>query len=120
MKQFLLLFIFLFTCFTFSQEKKSNYQIIKIGTKYSQELVLKAFSTADLCGSYLLTKNNDIVFDDGTVVRLFPKKALKFSVQNEDCFLSDNTDFSNLVWSIAPSAIIIKGYRARPNKASSK
>lgn len=120
MKQFLLLLIFLFTCFTFSQKKKANYEILKIGTKYSQELVLKAFSSADLCGSYLLTKNNDIVFDDGTVVRLYPKNQLNSSFLNKDCFQLDNTDFSHLVWSISSSAIIIKGYQARPNKAYSK
>ena len=120
MKQFLLLLIFLFTCVTFSQEKKANYQILKIGNKYSKELVLQAFSTADLCGSYLLTKNNDIIFDDGTVVRLYPKNVLKYSLLNNECFLPDNTDFSQLAWSIAPSAILIKGYQARPNKANSK
>lgn len=120
MKQILLLLMFLFTTLGYSQEKKANFEILKIGNKYSQELVQKAFSTADLCGSYLLTKNHDIVFDDGTVVRLFSKDELKKSVINSDCFLNDDTDFSHITWSISPSAIIVKGYQARPNKAYTK
>lgn len=120
MKQILLLLTFLFSILGFSQEKKSNFEILKIGNKYSQELIHKAFSTADLCGSYLISKNHDIVFDDGTIVRLFSKNELKSFKFSNDCFVSDNTDFSNITWSIAPSAIIVKGYESRPNKAYTK
>ena len=120
MKQNLLLLIFLFSILGFSQEKKSNFEILKIGNKYSQELVQKAFSTADLCGTYLTTKNHDIVFDDGTVVRLFSKNTLNNSSYSNDCFVNDNTNFSHVSWSISPNAIIVKGYQVLPNKAYSK
>jgi hypothetical protein len=120
MKQILLLLMFLITLTGFSQEMKINFEILKVGNKYSQELILKAFSTADLCGNHLITKNNDIVFDDGTIVRLFSKNDLKSSRFSSDCFVSDNTDFSHITWSIAPSAIIVKGYQVRPNKAYTK
>mgnify|MGYP000029100542 CR=1 FL=1 len=114
-----LLFLMLFCCFIgFSQD--SNYKIIKLGKKYPKELIDKAFSTADLCGSYLLSKNNDIVFDDGLVVRLFPKTLLNKSNFNNNCFVSDSTDFSHINWSISSNAIIVKGYQARPNKAYTK
>lgn len=120
MKQILLLLMFLFTSLGYSQEKMANFEILKIGNKYSQEIVQKALSTADFCGNYLLTKNHDIVFDDGTIVRLFSKNELKSFKFSNDCFVSDNTDFSNITWSIAPSAIIVKGYESRPNKAYTK
>lgn len=120
MKQTLFLLFFLFTLLGFSQEKKANFEILKVGNKYSQELIQKAFSEADLCGNYLITKNHDIVFDDGTIVRLLSKKELKSFKFNDDCFVADNTDFSHITWSIASSAIIVKGYEVRPNKAYSK
>lgn len=120
MKQTLLLLIFLLTFMGFSQEKKKSFEILKVGNKYSQELIQKAFSTADLCGSFLITKNHDIVFDDGTIVRLFSKNELKNFALNNECFVPDNTDFSHITWSIAPSAIIVKGHQVRPNKAYTK
>lgn len=120
MNQSILILMFLFTLLGFSQENKTNFEILKVGNKYSQELIQKAFSNADLCGSYLVTRNHDIVFDDGTVVRLFSKNDLKSSRFSSDCFVSDNTDFSHITWSIAPSAIIVKGYQVRPNKAYTK
>jgi len=120
MNQSILILMFLFTLLGFSQENKTNFEILKVGNKYSQELIQKAFSNADLCGSYLVTRNHDIVFDDGTIVRLFSKNYLKSSRFSSDCFVSDNTDFSHITWSIAPSAIIVKGYQVRPNKAYTK
>ena len=120
MKQTFLLLIFLLTFMGFSQEKKKSFEILKVGNKYSQEIIQKAFSTADLCGSFFITKNHDIVFDDGTIVRLFSKNEIKILAFSNECFVSDNTDFSHITWSIAPSAIIVKGYQVRPNKAYTK
>jgi hypothetical protein len=120
MKKILLLIIFLSMNFAFGQEKQNNFEIIKLGNKYPIDLINKAFSTADLCGSYLLSKNNDIVFDDGLVIRLFSKSVLKKSNFNNNCFVSDSTDFSHISWSISSNAIIVKGYQARPNKAYTK
>lgn len=120
MKQILLLLMFLFSILGFSQEKKSNFEVLKIGNKYSQELIQKAFSTADLCGNYFISKNHDIVFDDGTIVRLYSKSELKTPELSNDCFVDDKTDFSHISWSISPTAIIVKGYESRPNKAYTK
>lgn len=120
MKQILLLFTFLFTLLGFSQEEKSNFEILKVGSKYSQELIQKAFSTADLCGCYLISKNHDIVLDDGSIVRLYPKRAVTTTKLNNECFVNDNTNFSHISWSISSSAIIVKGYEVRPNKAYTK
>lgn len=120
MKQTLLLLMFLFTILGYSQEKKTNFEILKVGNKYSQELIQKAFSTADLCGNYLTTKNHDIVFDDGTIVRLYPKNVIKTASFSDDCFVPDSTDFSRISWSISSNAIIVKGYEVRPNKSTIK
>lgn len=116
----LLLLLLLFSLFSFSQEKESNFKILKLGNKYSKELIQKAFSSANLCGSYFISKNNDIVFDDGTIVRLFSKMEINSKNMSNDCFVSDSTDFSHIHWSISPNAIIVKGYDARPNKAYTK
>jgi len=114
-----LLLLTLFCCFIgFSQD--SNYKILKLGKKYSTELINKAFSSADFCGSYLLTKNNDIVFDDGLVIRLYSKNELKSKKIDNDCFVSDSTDFSHIQWSISLNAIIVKGYGVSPNKSTIK
>lgn len=120
MKQHLLLLMSLFTFLSFSQENKTNFEILKVGNKYSQELIQKAFSTADLCGNYLTTKNHDIIFDDGTIVRLYPKNAIKTMSLGNECFVPDSTDFSHIGWSISSTAIIVKGYEVRPNKAYTK
>ncbi|WP_333810506.1 hypothetical protein [Flavobacterium sp.] len=120
MKQILLLLFFQFTLLGVAQERKRNFEILKVGNKYSEELIQKAFSTADLCGSYLITKNHDIVLDDGTVVRLYPKHILKSAKFNDECFVEDDTNFSHISWSISSSAIIVKGYEVRPNKAYTK
>jgi hypothetical protein len=97
-----------------------NYKIIKLGNKYSEELVQKAFSSANLCGSYYETKNHDIIFDDGLIVRLLSRKDLNTKNMKDECFVSDKTDFSNITWSISLNGIIVKGYAATPNKAHSK
>lgn len=120
MRLILLLLIFLSTFISFSQENKKKFEILKVGDKYSKEIIQKAFSTADLCGSYLQTKNHDIVLDDGTIVRLFSKNEISNFKFSNDCFVSDNTDFSHITWSISSSAIIVKGYQVRPNKAYTK
>jgi hypothetical protein len=120
MKKLLLLLTLLLSTASFSQVANSNYEILKLGNKYSKELIQKAFSSANLCGSHLFSKNNDIVFDDGLIVRLFPKSNLKILNYNNDCFVSDSTDFSYISWSITSSATIVKGYQVRPNKAYTK
>jgi len=120
MKKLLLLLTLLLSTASFSQDADPNYKILKLGNKYSKELIQKAFSSANLCGSYLTSKNHDIVFDDGLVIRLYSKKEIKNKNIGNDCFVSDSTDFSHIHWSISSKAIIIKGYDARPNKAFTK
>lgn len=120
MKKLLLLLTLLLSLVSFSQEITPNYKILKLGNKYSKELIQKAFSSANLCGSYFYSKNNDIVFDDGLVVRLYSKNELKTKIFDNDCFVSDSTDFSHIHWSISSNAIIVKGYDTRPNKSTIK
>ena len=117
MKKLILLLTLLLSLVSFSQEITPNYKILKLGNKYSKELVQKAFSSANLCGSYFYSKNNDIVFDDGLVVRLYSKNEIKTKIFENDCFVSDSTDFSHISWSISLNAIIVKGYQTLPNKA---
>ena len=120
MKRTLLLFMFLFINLGFSQDQSVTFEVLKVGNRYPKDLIQKAFSTADLCGNYFISKNHDIVFDDGTIVRLYSKSKLKNIRMNNDCFVIDTTDFSHIQWSISSTAIIVKGYQVRPNKAYTK
>lgn len=116
-KKILCLVVFIATV-SYSQNKVSNYAILKIGTKYSKELITTAFNNADMCGSFYESKPNDIVFDDGSIVRLFSKKEIgSNSSMSSDCFVADAFKFEEIVWSIMPNGYIAKGYTARPNKS---
>lgn len=98
-----------------SQEKHVKFAIVKTGTKYSAELITLAFSKADMCGNFYEHKSNDILFDDGTIVKLF---SIKEQPANEKilpgCARSDNFKFPVTVWSILPSGQMTRGLRASP------
>jgi hypothetical protein len=118
MKKLLLCFVGFITIFSYSQNKTLNFTILKIGTKYSKELITTAINKADMCGSFYESKPNDIVFDDGSIVRLFSKKEIgSNSSMSSDCFVADTFKFEEIAWSILPNGYIAKGYTARPNKS---
>jgi hypothetical protein len=121
MKKLLLLFTFLFTTLVFSQQKNVAFEITKVGTKYKKDFIQKAFETANLCGNFYHSVENDIVLDDGSIVRLLSRKSLKDKIiMPDDCYVSDKTSFDNIKWSISDSGIIIRGYEVRPNKSTIK
>jgi hypothetical protein len=115
MKKTIFCLVVFITTISYSQNKASNFSILKIGTKYSKELITTAFNKADMCGSFYESKANDIVFDDGSIVRLFSKKEIGTSTISADCFLPDATKQQVFVWSIFPSGIIGKGYNSNHN-----
>lgn len=121
MKQILLLIVFSVFSIGHSQEKSISFEIVKVGNKYSRELIQTSFQSADLCGNYYQTKENNIVLDDGSIIKLFSKVKLR-NTSNfpEDCFVSDTTNFDNVKWSISKNGIIVKGYEVRPNKSTIK
>ena len=112
MKKIMLCLVVFITTVSYSQNKTSYYSIVKIGKKYSKELITTAFNKADMCGSFYESKPNDIVFDDGSIVRLFSKKELGTSTISADCFIPDATKKQIIIWSIFPSGIIAKGYNS--------
>lgn len=120
MKRILLLLTLFLLNFSYSQENKNNYEVVKTGNKYSVELIKKAFSSANLCGSYFYTKRNIITLDDGAVVSLYSKAEITVNSFSDDCFVSDNTDFSFITWSISSNGYVLKGYQARPSKITFK
>jgi len=121
MKKLLLLFTFLFTAIAFSQQKNVAFEITRVGTKYNKEFIQKAFETANLCGNFYHNVDNDIILDDGSIVRLLSGKKLRGKIiMPDDCYVSDKTSFDNIKWSISDSGIIIKGYEVRPNKSTVK
>lgn len=111
MKKLLLLILMFFCLSLYSQSKNENFRIVKVGTKYSKELITLAFNKANMCGHFYETKSNDIVFDDGTIVRLLSKRELPSnSGISADCFISDDVKLEVVVWSILPSGHLAKGY----------
>jgi hypothetical protein len=121
MKIKLLLIVLFLSASLFSQNKVEKFQILKVGSQYSAELIYKAFSNANMCGQFLTTKSNDIVLDDGSVVRFFSKKELFHTTElSEDCFLPDDTRWPNIKWSILPNGFVSKGYERLPSKSTFK
>ena len=118
MKKVLLLILTMFCFSLFAQSKGEKFAILKIGNKYSKEAIQNAFEKADLCGSFYLSKPNDITLDDGSVVRFFSKAEQGSSTNlSGNCFVSDNFKFENIVWSITSNGSVAKGYTVRPNKS---
>lgn len=117
MKKVLLLILTMFCFSLYSQTKGEKFAILKIGNKYSKETITAAFSKADMCGNFYVSKPNDILLDDGAVVRFFPKTEQGVSSNlNNECFVSDDFKFEKIVWSITSNGYIAKGYPVRVNK----
>lgn len=112
MKKLLLLILMFFCLSLYSQSKNENFRIVKVGTKYSEELITQAFIKANMCGHIYKTKSNDIVFDDGTIVRLLSKKEMASDTAfSDDCIMADDVKLETVVWSIMPNGYLTKGYR---------
>lgn len=54
-----------------------NYEITKKGNSYSQDAIVNAMETADLCGLYYHEDSRILNFDDGTEVLIKPEKELQ-------------------------------------------
>lgn len=118
MNKLLLFFFFMFFLSSYSQSKESDFTIVKIGDKYSKEVLTNAFKKADMCGHYYYSKPNDIVFDDGSIVRLPSKKDMSnVSAMTDSCFMYDDAKPGNFFWSITTSGHIAKGVALAPNKS---
>ena len=119
MKKIVCLLAILVSFFSFSQNKPKYYQISKIGSRYSVELITKAFESANMCGNFFESKPNDIVFDDGTIVRLLSKKECSATtVFGSECFIADSTKLQNVIWGILPNGTLTKGYTSNQNSKS--
>jgi len=124
-KHFTLFTLLLVLCsiLTYGQETKSQnnntgkFQIIKTGSKYSKEIIASALSKANLCGNFFESKSNDIVFDDGAVVRLFSKNQINDANLSNGCFVSDSYKFQKIIWAVHANGNISKGYELGPNKS---
>lgn len=101
----------------YSQSNDARFTVIKVGNKYSKEALTVAFQKADMCGHYYFSKSNDIIFDDGSVVRLFSKKEMSQApALSDNCFLADDVVMvKNIVWSITSNGYIAKGYNSTMN-----
>jgi len=119
MKKHFTLFTLLFvlcSILSYGQETKSQannlgkFQIIKTGSKYSKEIIISALNKANLCGNFFESKSNDIVFDDGSVVRLFSKSQINDANVPNGCFVSDAYKFQKIIWTVHANGNISKGY----------
>ena len=119
MKKLVCLILLLGSFFSFSQNKSKYYQISKLGSRYSSELITEAFNNANMCGNFYETLPNDIIFDDGTIVRLVSKKELTGNTAfSDDCFLEDTSKKQSIIWGILPNGTITKGYNSTQNTKS--
>lgn len=110
MKRLLVTSVMMFMVFcAFSQ---NTFEIIKVGTSYTEEQITNALLQADMCGSYFQTKRNTLEFNDGTIVEMKSKTELvEEKIQlPESCFLSDETVYYKAIWSIAENNLLLKGF----------
>ena len=113
--------VLLFSFPVFSQFKKANFFVVKVGTKYSEPQLVKAFTNANMCGQFLMSKSNDITLDDGSIIRFLSKKEIGLNgTLSDDCFLPDNTKFPKVFWSILANGYVGKGISVAPNKNNFK
>jgi len=113
---FLTLFFMIVTAYSFGQNLNTQtngndrFEIIKTGSKYSNEIITSALNEANLCGNFFESKSNDIVFDDGSVVRLFSKSQINDANLSNGCFVADSYKFQKIIWAIHANGNISKGY----------
>lgn len=88
---------------SFSAYSQVNYEIVSLGTSYSETDLQNVFSTADFCGSHYQNQRFLIVFDDGAKVELLA--ASEISQFSLDCVLEDNATIPSCVYSIANGVI---------------
>jgi hypothetical protein len=110
MKRLLIIYILVTTSIiSYSQSK---FEIKTVGTIYTLDKINTAMSAANFCGSHYETKRNLITFNDGSVVELFSKVEMEVSgiFLAASCFLSDEVNSNEYVWSISEEGIITKGH----------
>jgi len=110
MKPITTLIIVMFSSFLgFSQ----SFSIQNVGTKYSEELINTAFSSANLCGLILESKRNDIVFEDGSIVSILGANEI---VAPAECIIQESQLRTDVTWSISANGILIKNIALKPTK----
>lgn len=119
---FFTLMIIFFSSIIYGQESSNQnntktFQIIKTGSKYSENQFLTTLKETDFCGLYLESISHDIEFDDGSIVRLLSKQEISNSNLSSECFVSNNYKFQKIIWSILPNGSLGKGYEVGPNKS---
>lgn len=84
---------------TFTAKSQANYEILSLGTTYTEADIQNAFSTADFCGSHYQNQRFLIVFDDGAQVELLSASELPHL--SAGCILSDNAIIPSCTHSVA-------------------
>lgn len=91
----------------------SSFKIQILGSVYTNEQVLKAFESADLCGMINPDLDYSISFDDGTVVTILSAKSIS---TDENCVRKSNLTDSS-IWFIK-EGILIKSVQSSNIKKS--
>lgn len=116
MRKKILFLLLIFSVVGFSQETK-KIEIIKIGQKYSKQEISTAFETANLCAYTFFNKENLVILDDGSQVKIL--SANNNGVNQKDCYVADTAKIKNLVWSIKSNHLLI-GYPNYSGKSTLK
>mgnify|MGYP000548185479 CR=1 FL=1 len=86
-KNVLLSFFLVLSSFAFGQVK---FHEMNLGSKYSEQELTEAVENANWCGYYHESKNYELHFDDGAIVKLKNKAQLQSSgneiFMNENCY----------------------------------
>lgn len=113
-KNVLLSFFLVLSYFAFGQVK---FHEMNLGSKYSEQELTEAVENANWCGYYHESKNYELHFDDGAIVKLKNKAQLLSNLNNspmtDRCFQnisakSENIHFINSSgWIMVPKEKIV-------------
>ena len=96
---------------SFSQSQ--NFEVKKMGKKYSEIQLVTALSNADWCGYFHENSRYIITFDDGASVELLSKKEISSSEKlNDACFQNENIK-DNGIYKIHESGALVRMLSAR-------
>jgi len=85
---------------------QSSYNIVSLGSSYSQSQIDQAIQNADLCGFYYENENRKMTFDDGAIVEL--NSSSIDNTIDQSCTVPVHSGSINEYWEISPTGHLLR------------
>lgn len=116
MKRILLISAWISLCSGSHVFAQAHFELINLGSVYSQEKIEATLNGADLCGFYYSNDRRILAFDDGAIVELFQMNEI--SGLSNSCFTEKGqgvNDYDN-TWQISDANHLIRRIAINPTK----